>query len=534
MNFEEKVMTYMKQKHIIKQKQKIVLGLSGGADSVCLFHILLKCRQKYGIECYAIHVNHGIRGEQAMEDQKFVEELCQRHLVPLKIVTANIQAIAKEKKKSLEEAGREVRYREFHQHLEEIGADYIAIAHHKNDQAETVLHNLCRGSGLVGIAGMRFKKEKLIRPLLCVKREEIEKYLTTIGQSFQIDSTNSDNTYTRNRLRNEMIPQMEKNLNIKTVSHIAATAEILAEIADYLEMTGKIIFQNMVETKEKRMILNKVEWEKEHIVMQKWVLQKMLFQMAGMQKDIGQIHILDLMELMKKQVGKSIDMPYGIKAERIYEGILLEKQEKKEEEKQIKQIEKKETKSNHINEKNYQKENGEYFHDLIEKEILTRNKEVASKTLEAIVFCENQRKRMNLDISSCKSEEDREPSEVKKERKNRIEICVREKELKKNSLEKTVKNNCTKCFDYDKIEGTVLFRRAKQSDFLQINKDGKHKKVKKMLKDEKVAAREREEIFVFADGDHVIWVPGIRISEAYRVCEDTRTILEISICEEQL
>lgn len=324
-------MAYMKQHHIIKQKEKIILGLSGGADSVCLFHVLNMCREKYGISLFAVHVNHGIRGIQANEDQEFVEKLCASYQVPLTVVSEDVPQIAKKEKKSLEETGRIVRYQVFRKLQKEIGADYIAVAHHKNDQAETVLHNLCRGSGVAGLVGMQMEREGIIRPLLCVEREEIEEYLKTKGQPYQIDSTNLDNVYMRNKWRNQMIPLMRKEINTQTVSHIADTASMMGEVADFVEKCGLCVWKTMIETKEEAILLDLEKWSQEHIVIQKWILQNMLYQLSGEQKDIGQVHVLNMFELAKKQVGKILHLPYHLQARRVYQGILLEKIADKEE-----------------------------------------------------------------------------------------------------------------------------------------------------------------------------------------------------------
>lgn len=151
----------------------------------------------------------------------------------------------------MEEIGRIVRYKAFYKIQQELKADYIAVAHHKNDQAETVLHNLCRGSGIAGLAGMAAKQNGIIRPLLCVEKEEIEEYLKIKGQPYQIDSTNFDNSYKRNRWRNEIIPLMRTKINAQTISHISDTALIMGEVDDFVKQYGKCAWERMIETKEK-------------------------------------------------------------------------------------------------------------------------------------------------------------------------------------------------------------------------------------------------------------------------------------------
>lgn len=518
----------MEQHHIIKQKEKIVLGLSGGADSVCLFHILNVCRVKYQIELFVVHINHGIRGEQAKEDQNFVEELCERYQIPLRVVREDVPAIAKREKKSLEEAGRTVRYEAFRKIQREIGADYIAVAHHKNDQAETVLHNLCRGTGITGLSGMKVERDKIIRPLLCAEREEIEEYLKIKGQPYQIDSTNKDNRYTRNMWRNEIIPLMKKGINAQTISHIADTASMMGEIADFVEELGKSAWERMVETKEKKMILDLEKWKQEHIVIQKWIIQNMLYQISGKQNNIGQIHVLDMMELANKQVGKSLDLPYQLKAERIYRGILLEETDNMKKDSLMAVQSKKDLRR----EKAWLDFDGEEVWEInhSDKE-LPQSKLVKFSTYQ-IEKLDSERKKEGDGTEVVEKETEKVQGNI---RKIQLKCLIREDcNLDWDSLsKKTKKNSCTKWFDYDKIKGSVLFRRMEQADFLQIGDMEHHKKIKKLFKDEKVDAKERERIWLLAEGNHVLWIPGIRVSEAYKINKETKRILEITIRQEE-
>lgn len=522
MDLERKVIAYMEQHHIIKQKEKIVLGLSGGADSVCLFHVLNACREKYQIELFAVHVNHEIRGVQAKEDQNFAEKLCASYHVPFTVVKENVPELAKKEKKSLEEVGRIVRYHAFRKLQQELGADYIAVAHHKNDQAETVLHNLCRGSGIAGIAGMQAEREGIIRPLLCVEREEIEEYLKAKGQPYQIDCTNLDNTYRRNRWRNEIIPLMKTGINARTVSHIADTASFMGEVAEFVEELGKCAWKRMIETKDKSLILDLEKWKQEHLVIQKWILQKMMYWMAGVQKDIGQVHILDMMCLAEKQVGKSLNLPYNLQAKRVYQGILLEKIE------------------------DGRKRDVLYEESKEEQQNIETEREAWEINFSNIEFPEGKNmcfSTYQIERLNIKGEQSNRDIELTEKKSRIAQENIRRVYLKKQKreesdlkfemlLKKTKKNYCTKWFDYDKIKGTVFFRRMEQDDFLQIDDAGHHKKIKKLFKDEKIDAKEREKIWLLAEGSHVIWIPGIRISEAYKIDENTRTILEVTIREE--
>ena len=285
MNFQKKVLAYCRAHQLIAEQEKIVVGISGGADSVCLFLILIYMRKICNIEVFALHVNHQLRGAEADEDETFVKELCKAYQIPLKIVSRPVEELARQNKQSTEEAGRELRYKAMEAYRQEVGADKIAVAHHKNDQAETVLYHLCRGSGLEGLAGMQPKRDKIIRPLLSVTRTEIEQYLKEQKQSFQIDSTNLENTYTRNKLRNQVIPFLEKEVNQQTVTHISASAELLGEVAVYIAKNGEKALKRMTKTEQtdyKSVIkLELNAFNKEDFVIQKWVVKKLLSVLAG-------------------------------------------------------------------------------------------------------------------------------------------------------------------------------------------------------------------------------------------------------------
>ena len=330
MDFQKKVLSYCQAHQLITEQDKIVVGISGGADSVCLFLILNYMKKIFNIELFALHVNHQLRGVEADEDETFVKELCKMHEIPLKIVSKSVKELARKNKQSTEEAGRELRYEAMERYRQEVGAEKIAVAHHKNDQTETVLYHLCRGSGLDGLAGMQPKRGKIIRPLLSVTRMEIEQYLKEQNQPFRIDSTNLENTYTRNKLRNQIIPFLEQEINKQTVAHISASAELLGEAAAYIARNGEKAFENVVkeEVRDEKRIM-KIELDalnNEDFVIQKWMVKKLLSVLSGQCKNLEQQHVLDVIGLTKKQVGKKINLPYNIVAWKDYHYIIFEKQ----------------------------------------------------------------------------------------------------------------------------------------------------------------------------------------------------------------
>ena len=223
---EEKILKTIKKYNLISNGDKIVVAVSGGPDSMCLLNILKNLRQKFNIELFVAHINHMIR-EEADSETEYVKNYCERNNIKCFIKRANVLEMAKEQKKGTEEMGRIVRYDFFEYVANEVSADKIAIAHTENDNAETILMNLMRGASLEGLKGIEPIREKYIRPLIECNREEIEKYCEINKLDPKFDKTNNDNTYTRNKIRNLLIPYIKKEFNpniIETLNRLAVLA----------------------------------------------------------------------------------------------------------------------------------------------------------------------------------------------------------------------------------------------------------------------------------------------------------------------
>ena len=228
---EEKVRNFCLTKGLLDTGDSVVVGLSGGADSVCLLFILLDLKKELDLEVSAIHVNHGIRGDEAQRDENFCRELCRVNKVPFKCVKVDVPAIAEQRGESIEEAGRNIRYEEYNIYADVIGANKIAVAHNRNDVAETFMFQLFRGSRLAGLSGIRPMNGRIIRPILPLTRKEIEQYLSGKRQGYVVDSTNLSLQYSRNFIRNKILPAAEE-LQPKALEHITSTADYLARVTD--------------------------------------------------------------------------------------------------------------------------------------------------------------------------------------------------------------------------------------------------------------------------------------------------------------
>lgn len=216
----DKVRTYIEREISLQPDDLVLVALSGGADSTALLLIM----KELGCKVKALHCNFHLRGEESNRDQAFVEELCKQNDVPLSVRHFDTEQFAKEQGISIEMAARDLRYDWFREELKALKASCIAVAHHRDDQAETILLNLLRGTGLRGLTGMQPKHDSIIRPLLCLSREEILEYLESKGQDYVTDSTNSERIAQRNRLRLDVIPLL-RDINPAAVEHLCLASE---------------------------------------------------------------------------------------------------------------------------------------------------------------------------------------------------------------------------------------------------------------------------------------------------------------------
>ena len=443
-----KFVQFIEKNELIKQNEKLVVGVSGGADSVCLLTLLCKLREQMSFDMTVVHINHGIR-QEAGEDALFVRRLCEKKDVPFVLRKFSVNELAKEWNMSSEEAGRKVRYDTFSEILgDEDGK--IVVAHNQNDVAETVLFNLFRGSAGAGLAGIRPKNGNVVRPLLCFSREEIENYLKENQLTYCIDKTNLTDDYTRNKIRNHILPYVESNLVKGSVSHIYNTANLIRQQEEYLEEDSvqKLKEVAILDADNRMYTIEREKFLELHIFMQKKVLYKIIEQLSGSKKDITSKHIEGVLELFHKNGMKYVDLPYNLQAKSTYDSVCVT-----------------------VTDNN-------------------RNREICEIALEdakGFTFC----------VFSDK-----------------MPVTVPEMEF-------------TKWFDYDKIEESLMVRTWREGDFLMVQ-NGKHKKsIHRYFIDEKIPKDKREEVLLLADGSHIVWVIGKRISDYYKITETTKQIIKI-------
>ena len=457
----QKVISFMEKYSMISKNDLVAAGVSGGADSLCLFWMLLEYRKRVPFDLVVVHVNHLIR-EEAGEDAGFVKSICEKEKIPFYLKETDVGEMARKQKLSEEEAGRKVRYEAFEEAIrlyktEENTMCKIAVAHHQGDSAETMLFHLFRGTGLYGMTGILPVNGKIIRPLLHVSREEIEAYLRKRGQEWCIDCTNEEDTYTRNKIRHHILGYANREINEKSTEHVAKAAYQIAALREYLDYEIEKIRKETAKVGTDFISIHIEKLRSYPEFLQSQFLLMAIDKVIPGRKDIGSEHIQGILGLLDKNGSKRMDLPQNVEVVKEY-GILWIRGRKKELD-----VEKQEQKL----------KVGKY--DLQDGSIL-------------------------------------EISFIKPEDLGRIE-----------------EKKYTKYFDYDKINSCLTLRFRQTGDYLTINDQGQKKSLKEYFINEKVPASVRGEVPVIADGNHILWIVGYRISAFYKVTSETQKIIQMTI-----
>lgn len=445
---EEKVLQFIRENQMMRPNENVLVGVSGGADSVSLLVILSHLASVLQVHLYAVTVHHGIRGKSADADVSYVEELCKKLEIALYKEYVDVPTLAKKNGYSEEEAGRKARYDCFYQLAKKIEKTssmpcLIAVAHHRQDDCETILHNLFRGSGLTGLRGMLPIRNQVIRPLLETSREEIEAYLAEEGISYCIDETNKELIYTRNKLRKKVIPYLREEINKKSEEHILEAAKQISQAEEFiLDYVKKWIAKNIKKTSLPVEIpLQKFQAEKP--IIQTYIIRVLFEENKLSLKDVTRLHFENAIDILNKQVGSIFEFPRNIQIRKGYDALILENKSLKE-------------------------------------------KSFTLPDVEYQIFSYD-------------------------------------------SSEKIPKTPCMKWFDYDKIKNALSVRTRQVGDYMQIYPEGGNKTIKSMMIDKKIPKEQRDKIPLLVEGSHVLWMMGYRISEAYKVTENTKTILQVSV-----
>ncbi|MCX4302629.1 MAG: tRNA lysidine(34) synthetase TilS [Clostridia bacterium] len=303
---EDRILQTINKYNLIEFGDKIVLGVSGGPDSVCMLMVLNKLKEKLGFDIVVGHVNHGLR-ENAKLDEKYVLELTQKLGIKCFVCHANIEEEAKKQKRGIEETGRIIRYNFFEEILKQENANKIAIAHNSNDNVETIIMNIMRGSGTSGLKGIEPKNGIYIRPLIEIKRDDIEEYTKEFHPRH--DESNDENEYTRNKIRNIVIPYIKSEFNPNILDTITRLSSISKEEGEYLELKTKEAYQRMLIEENEQIILDLKKFNSEELVIRKRIILYSINRLFGSTKGIEKIHIDDIIKLCSNNIGNKYLTP---------------------------------------------------------------------------------------------------------------------------------------------------------------------------------------------------------------------------------
>ncbi|MDD3487003.1 MAG: tRNA lysidine(34) synthetase TilS [Candidatus Moranbacteria bacterium] len=313
-NLLKKIQENIFRHELLERGNKIIVGISGGPDSVCLLDIFSKLQKNYGLELVVAHVNYGLRGKDSEKDEKLVKKLAEKYKLPCEVFQ-----ISNFKFQISENNLRDIRYKFFEKISKKHGSDRLALAHNRNDQAETVMLRLLRGSGLRGLGAMKFRNENIIRPLLNISRKEILEYLRKNRIPYRTDKSNLKNDFTRNKVRNQLFPFIEKNFNPnfqEALFHLAAASnEDYGFIRRYAEeWLGK---KKNIPVKEIGNL---------HPAIRNEVLRQAIGRELGNLQEVENSHLDEILKILKSTKNKRQKLSFkGLKIERIGDKLVISK-----------------------------------------------------------------------------------------------------------------------------------------------------------------------------------------------------------------
>ncbi len=459
-SINEKVLRTIKDYNLIEKGDQVVVGVSGGPDSMALLYILLNIKKEILFDIYVAHVNHGIRGKAADEDEQFVKNICQELKLPFYSKRVNMNKYAEEHNMTAEEAGRKLRYGFFREILKGQDKVKIAVAHNKNDQAETLIMRFMRGTGIHGLKGMAYKRENVIRPLLDISREEIENYIEKNEIETRLDKTNLEPVYNRNKIRLELIPYIEENFNPNIVETLSRTSKLISIDNEFLEQYSLETYIKLVKKSDKTsIILDREDFNSLHKCIKQRVIRYAIKKIHGSLQGFTKRHIENIVELFSEaSTGKTIHLIHGIIAKTSYNNLIIKKG--------------KPLFSN------------EFFYEL---------------KINDIIYIEE---------TNC---------------------FFKTKVFPREEYHINYNNRFIKYFDYDKISNGLYIRNRRNGDrFNPIGMEGT-KKLKDFFIDEKIPKEKRDVIPLVLNGEDIIWVTGYRISNKYKITDNTKSIIMIEV-----
>ncbi len=469
--FEKKLAEFIKEKNLFGPSDKVLLAVSGGADSTALLHSLADLKKigvlSAGLMC--AHINHQLRGCDSDEDERFVAEEAEKLNIPLFIRKIDVRTFAKQNKLSIETAARRLRLDALINIAAENNCSIIATAHQADDNAETIIHRLLRGTGFRGLSGIRpiqnFPNNIIfVRPLLQFKRQQIIDYLSAKKLSWQLDKTNLDCVYTRNFIRHRLLPKLQKECSVDLVEQLSRLADSAAKMCSCVETTTEKIWHKLAERKNHESKIDLKIFSNQHPEVKIALLRKCLCLMGCGEGKLMEEHFEEILKIAQSPGNKKITLPDGFVVEKEYSSLLFKRCEKIA-----------------------QGETGE-------------------------------EKKTELKIPGCCC----------------FENFIAEAsvfETSGESLETFIedKDRFVERFDFEKIVPPVIVRKPAAGERFEPLGLNSTKKIARFLMDAKVPKELREKSLVVADREKIIWLWPIRIDRRAKITRQTRQILQLRI-----
>ncbi len=492
----KKVQGTIRKYQMLTSNTRLVVAVSGGPDSATLLDLLFRLRPKYDLRLSVAHLNHGLRGREADLEAEWVKKFASKLGIPVISDTFNVSALAKEKRLSLEEAGRRARYDFLEEVANRMGASKIALAHTASDQAETLLMRLMRGSGLDGLSAIPPIRDKIIRPLIEVFRGEIQDYCRENSLQPCFDSSNMETSFLRNRVRLNLIPYLSQEYGDQIERILFQTTNLLRQDSEYLKKETERVFRSVLEEKRSEgLVLNEEKLSCLHPALQRRVLRKAIEKIKGDLKEIAFDHIVSIVELYETKKPGQLDLPHGLAIRHRYGNLLIKKGKEKSLTFVRNLVIPGTTKLTELN-------------LALDTELISASSEVSPQ--------KDRPKRLGQQfISSGRWGSLRSLASVKKIKSDQISDFPEPEAW----------------FDLDKLEKPLYLRTREDGDrFHPLGMKGS-KKIKDFFIDVKIPLEQRKRIPLLISKDKLVWIVGYRIDERFRVDEDTRSILKVRIRE---
>lgn len=466
---QDKVLKNILQRSLVNKGDTVVAAVSGGPDSVCLLHVLRQLSSTLEIKLHAIHINHMLRGEESQQDELYVREMCKMLEIPLQVSCIDIAALAEETGMSIEEAGREARYSEFEVYAARVGAQKIAVAHNRNDQAETVLMHIIRGSGLAGLVGMEYIRGNIIRPLLDTDRAEIEQYCLEHNLNPRTDSSNLKCDYARNKVRLNILPLINSSFGSDITGSLCRLSSLAARDSIFLEDCAQKAYQDCLLNNDEHnsVVLDAVKLAGLHPALTGRVIRRALNRIKGDLKGIESLHI-DAAEALAAngRTGAVLQLPGNMRVSMSYGKI-------------------------------------KFYMEQDRNTIISES------------FCNS----LNLPGITRLGNSG-----------GYIEAAVEEKVEYVEYIDKYGKigyNFLVQFFDYDLLKKGIYVRSRLEGDIFTPYGSKCTKKLKKYFIDNKIPREKRQNIPLIAIENEIVWIIGYKTSDKFKVTENTKRVLKL-------